>query len=259
MSNKKEITSVETFISEIKQNIDIKNSKQFGYEFFFRGQASSTYDLFPGIYRENGKYIEFETKFYNEIISNNPEEFIEEKTTIEKLVKMQHFGIPTRLLDITINPLVALFFACNNNSIEEKNNDGKVFFFYEKENNIKFYNSDTVTILANLTKLSPNDIVYDDNSGIDIFNKQDSIQRLINYIKEDKPYFKASIQPKDIDKCIFLKAKYNNQSIIPKEYKKEILKELDIIGINESTLFPDLEKKAKYLKNKITNKNNEQY
>lgn len=34
MNNKNEITSVEAFISEIKQNIDIKNSKQSGYEFF---------------------------------------------------------------------------------------------------------------------------------------------------------------------------------------------------------------------------------
>jgi len=38
---------------------------------------------------------------------------------------MQHYGIPTRLLDITSNPLVALFFAC----IEFPKVDGEVIFF----------------------------------------------------------------------------------------------------------------------------------
>ena len=35
-------------------------------------------------------------------------------TPLEELAKLQHYSIPTRLVDVTINPLIALYFAVEN-------------------------------------------------------------------------------------------------------------------------------------------------
>ena len=55
-----------------------------------------------------------------------PEAFKDCKTDIDKLTVAQHFGIPTRLLDVTGNALVALYFAAQDSDVAE---DGVVYVF----------------------------------------------------------------------------------------------------------------------------------
>lgn len=116
-----------------------------GDNIFYRGHSNKEYELKPGIYR--GDIIKNEDKIYRETIAKVPYDF-KDKNTIESLALMQHYGIPTRILDLTTNALVALYFACVGN--EDK--DGEVIVFDIPEENICYFDSDRVTVLANLAK-----------------------------------------------------------------------------------------------------------
>jgi len=89
---------------------------------FFRGQANAEWMLQPLLYRSD-LYLE-EQNMVADALRLLPNEF-HGMSDLQKLGKMQHFGLPTRLLDVTTNPLAALYFACAG----EEGKDGKVFVF----------------------------------------------------------------------------------------------------------------------------------
>lgn len=85
----------------------------------FRGQSNAEWQLQPSVFRnEEGIH---EAALMREFERQNPIEF-SGLTNIQKIIKMQHYGLPTRLLDFSLNPLVALYFACSDSST-----DGAVF------------------------------------------------------------------------------------------------------------------------------------
>jgi hypothetical protein len=305
MSKAKDTQGIET----LRTFIEILNNlaKKEDIRYFFRGHMDTTSEketgkLTPSVYR-NGT-IDYEHKFFNDTIVKYPQEFAAERTTIEKLVKMQHYGVPTRLLDITSNPLVALFFACQNEN-DKKPTSGELFIFSVREEDIKPYNSKTVAILANLAKMDQekseilkkgieeyyNNATTDEGKAREAFNKNYA-GYLLAEIKEDFNYFEPLINPKDFNRILVIKVKQNNPRIIRQDgaflifgidkdkkictpsniirpelsgntrviihhyAKKEILEELEILGINESTLFPELDSYAKFLKSSYPSKNN---
>jgi hypothetical protein len=91
---------------------------------FYRGQANGEWRLSPKLYREG--LFEKESVLISEFMRLSPESFVG-MTRFDILVKMQHYGLPTRLLDMTQNPLIALFFACSGASEIEQ--DGAVYVF----------------------------------------------------------------------------------------------------------------------------------
>lgn len=88
----------------------------------YRGQSDYNWHLTPAVYR-NGQF-KFESIYIKELERIRPSEFVN-CDNFDKLVKMQHYGLPTRLLDVTLNPLVALYFACKNRS----ELDGAFYYF----------------------------------------------------------------------------------------------------------------------------------
>ncbi|WP_077927650.1 FRG domain-containing protein [Wohlfahrtiimonas populi] len=153
------ITSVTTYLEKLQKiQKSIENSKK--YSLFYRGVSNTEYAKHendkPSIYR-NTKHIENEHNMYYELISKCADDFKDCDNTFEHLVKMQHYGFPTRLLDITSNALVALYFACSDANTVEQNNlpNGQIIIYKILSTEIRNYESDRVSLLSNLTKAHP--------------------------------------------------------------------------------------------------------
>ena len=106
-----EITSVVDFIKAIE---GVKNDPfaiEKTTEVFYRGHADESWDLKPSIFRSD-EGIKNEHLLFRDMVAHVPRDFSECKSALDYLVQMQHYGLPTRLLDVTTNPLIALYFAC---------------------------------------------------------------------------------------------------------------------------------------------------
>ncbi|MFH5835209.1 FRG domain-containing protein [Proteiniclasticum sp. C24MP] len=261
----------------------IKNHEMINETSFFRGQTNVNHILQPSIMRSNG-YIKNERKMYNELLISSPEYFEINKSHLEVLVEMQHYGLPTRLLDITNNPLVALYFSCNGDSKMY----GEVIVFSEDESKIKYSQSDTVTILASLPLFTYDEQVklyeYATDSSIDNIEFNTKCKRLLHEVKSEKPAFRDEIKKEDLlcplivlplkknrriikqdgafiicglskgdqnlnlNELRYKSRKQNKMQIFIITNKESILKELNSFSINRATLFPEIDAVAEHIK-----------
>lgn len=216
----KAITSLTGYIRKIEKMYQASDGS-----LFYRGHPHHSYELTPSIFRIDG-YKKNERDIIYRAISESPKEFDNDKYFFDKLVRAQHYGIPTRLLDVTINPLIALYFACES----EINTRGQVIVLEAPKGDTKFFLSDAVSCKSNLAQLTTIEIAnlsqeiirsckmklgenfikagrlptWRKNEPklwsevVEEFNAAKIVSRLVQFIREEKPHFEAKIDPIDL-------------------------------------------------------------
>ena len=174
---------------------------------YFRGEHTSEWELRPSVmrYSKNGS-LPLHSKESNmllDLMSCRPGDFTDATSALDQWVLAQHHGLKTRLLDVTRNPLVALFSAC-----ESQENPGRLHVFAVPKELIKPFNSDTISIVTNFCKLSRADQnLLLGRSYEDIQEREpgqgyqgvysNALNRLYHLIRQEKPNFKKLIDPRD--------------------------------------------------------------
>ena len=277
------ITSVEKYA---KYTFELKNEKPYE-TLFYRGHSRLDYALVPGIKRNKSWFCQ-EDIMYQELLVRCAQNFTHCQTHLEYLVEMQHYGLPTRLLDITENPLVALYFACCSN----KERMGEVIVLTTGADRVRYAKSDTAAILAALPTLNHAErrklykLCTNGLSEKDDHNYQTLAGKLASEVKSRNPAFEPRIRKSDLLGHVFVTPIRSNQRImkqdgsfilcgLTKKYgesdtldslrfidgdskrlvlvisdKEKILRELDTLSINRATLFPEIDDVAEYLKEK---------
>lgn len=228
------ISSVSQFIDKISElsTEDILENR----ELFFRGHRDALrYFLQPSLFRQYKSkgpiYLKSEKSSFMDLLTTEPKSFSNESRCFDILTHMQHYSFPTRLLDISSNPLAALYFACEiekDDKGKEKDIDGEVILFYIKKSEIKYFDSDSVscvTNLAKLTELQKNELIKlidqceSETPPRKAFNSADyknneAYASYIHFIRQEKSYFEPKIKISDLNKVLCVKGRLTQDRII---------------------------------------------
>ena len=222
----------------------------------FRGLSDADYRLETTLTRLEGDYVALERHLLRNFRKYAHRDVVERDSWWHWLTVAQHHGLPTRLLDWTYSPFVAMHFATV--SLERLDVDGAIWAVdYQKSSKLLpailrqelDREGSHVFTIEMLTKLAASFADFDALSEHDFvlfFEPPSMDARIVNQFA----LFSVASKSTLIADELFAKTKtpVATKIIIPSWLKLEVRDKLDQAGITERVLFPGLDGLSNWLK-----------
>lgn len=233
--------------------------ERYRSSYIYRGLSNDSFKLVTSLKRNcKDKQEDLEESIIRNFIKYAESDQLRFVNSIwEKIMLAQHHGLPTRMLDWTFSPLVALHFACDASNFDNFDKNNSVIWRVDvdelktllpekyqdklRENNALVFTADMLNQLANLKSY---DADMKDHSMV-LIEPPSIDQRIINQysIFTAIPMGFESIED-FLDKNTEKTIKY----VISKDIKWRVRDMLDQININERIMFPGLDGLSLWLK-----------
>ena len=289
-----EIQSINQLLGVVRRLKAAYDAEQpdLGITLYFRGEpkwgdVGGDWTLTPSVKRDG--FCLYESQMLVDLMSLHPAEFTAEQSALSKWVMAQHHSLRTRFLNVTKNPLVALFFA----SETDMECAGKLHVFAVPQTMIKPFDSDAVSVISNFGRLPSYDqqmllgnVKGNARIGDDYPSVMDKLWQLI---QEEKPGFVRRIELPDFFKVFLVEPQYSTArvraqsgavlasvyherferthveqmqnvnvyghyqlSIPGNQPKKQVLDDLRLLNVTRQTLFPGIDESAQEITQKYS-------
>lgn len=238
-----------------------ENLRRFRSPFAFRGVSSSRYELTTSLKRLGKTSDELERHILRSFRRYARREAVAEDSIWNWLALAQHHGLPTRLLDWTYSPYVAMHFATED--LEEFDSDGAIWcidyyrtnqllpgtlkaLLAEEGANVNVFTTEMLSraakTLAEFDQLSDADFVM-------FFEPPSLDERIVNQFA----LFSCMSSPRaSLHQWLRQHPDVCRRVIIPAELKWEVRDKLDQANITERVLYPGLDGLSRWLKRYYT-------
>lgn len=243
------INSIDDLIDEIRKLKSIYGKQPL----WFRGQEDSEWHLEPSIHRgqlyQKENYITNDFYIYvNQIKNNAPVK----DNYAAWMSLMQHYGLPTRILDWSSSPLVACYFALEKN--REESNDSCIWVLIPRRINKKegfgeyVYPIDAYTVQQMLLPAFKENTIIEDKFKNKIIACH-SVEKDLRMYSQQSSFTVHNSKRRLEDIC---DSETLFKFIIPCKCKEKIYEGVSILGISTSFIYPDMEHVSKDIIKKYT-------